>query len=188
LPGEAERGLRERLSRLKGLPLLHRTGVSGEDERLRSQLESLAAAGANEDEIWAVVELARHQERPYTLDYVERMIEDWVELHGDRGRADDGAIVAGIGRLDGRMSPSSATRRAATSRSGSAASTGWRTPRATPRRSGCSTWRSASSSVLTLIDTLGAHPGPQPSSTVRVGRSPARRRGWSRCACRRLPV
>ena len=102
MPGEAERGLRERLSRLKGLPLLSRTGVKGEDERLRGQLESLAAADATEDEIWAVVELARHQERPYTLDYIERMIEDWVELHGDRGRADDGAIVAGIGRLDGR--------------------------------------------------------------------------------------
>jgi acetyl-CoA carboxylase carboxyl transferase subunit alpha len=36
------------------------------------------------------------------LDYVERIVDDWVELHGDRGRADDGAIVAGLGRLDGR--------------------------------------------------------------------------------------
>jgi acetyl-CoA carboxylase carboxyl transferase subunit alpha len=102
LPGEAERGLRERLSRLKGLPLLHRTGVSGEDERLRSQLASLSETRASEEEIWAVVELARHQDRPYTLDYISRIIDDWVELHGDRGRADDGAIVAGIGKLDGR--------------------------------------------------------------------------------------
>jgi acetyl-CoA carboxylase carboxyl transferase subunit alpha len=102
LPGEAERGLRERLSRLKSLPLMHRTGVSGEDERLRSQLASLSKADATEDEIWGFVELARHPDRPYTLDYVHRIVDDWVELHGDRGRADDGAIVAGIGRLDGR--------------------------------------------------------------------------------------
>src|SRR5207253_230885 len=41
-------------------------------------------------------------DRPYTLDYVERMLEDFVELHGDRGRADDAALVTGLGRLDGR--------------------------------------------------------------------------------------
>ena len=48
------------------------------------------------------VELARHEQRPYTLDYVERLLDDWFELHGDRGRADDGAMVAGLGKLDGR--------------------------------------------------------------------------------------
>ena len=48
------------------------------------------------------MELARHQDRPYTLDYVERLLDDWVELHGDRGRTDDAAIVAGLGRFGGR--------------------------------------------------------------------------------------
>jgi len=102
LSGEAERGLRERLGRLKSLPLLHRTGVSGEEERLRRQLDSMSRKDASEDEIWAFVELARHPDRPYTLDYIERIVDDWVELHGDRGRMDDGAIVAGLGKLDGR--------------------------------------------------------------------------------------
>jgi len=102
LAGEAERSLRERLGRLKHLPLLHRTNVSGEERRLRDQLDSVSRADASEDEIWAFVELARHPDRPYTLDYVERILEDWVELHGDRGRADDGAIVAGLGKLEGR--------------------------------------------------------------------------------------
>ena len=102
MPGEAERRLRERLGRLKSLPLLQRTGVSGEERRLREQLDSIAHVNASEDEIWAFVERARHPDRPYTLDYVERILDDWVELHGDRGRADDGAIVAGLGRLDGR--------------------------------------------------------------------------------------
>jgi acetyl-CoA carboxylase carboxyl transferase subunit alpha len=102
LPGEPERGLRERLSRLRNLPLLHRTGVAAEERRLQGQLDSVSRTDASVDEIWSFVELARHGDRPYTLDYVERMLEDWVELHGDRGRADDGAIVAGIGRLNGR--------------------------------------------------------------------------------------
>ncbi|HWE83110.1 MAG TPA: acetyl-CoA carboxylase carboxyltransferase subunit alpha [Gaiellaceae bacterium] len=102
MPGEAERRLRQRLAWLKGLPLLHRTGVSGDEKRLRDQLDSISRADASEDEIWGFVELARHPDRPYTLDYVARILDDWVELHGDRGRADDGAIVAGLGKLDGR--------------------------------------------------------------------------------------
>jgi acetyl-CoA carboxylase carboxyl transferase subunit alpha len=102
LAGEPERRLRERLSRLRSLPLLQRTGVAAEERRLRGQLDSMSRADASEDEIWAFVELARHPDRPYTLDYIERIVEDWVELHGDRGRLDDGAIVAGLGRLAGR--------------------------------------------------------------------------------------
>jgi len=104
LPGEAEHRLREQLGRLSRLPLLRGTKVNGERTRLRNQLHTLRGDGATatEDEIWAIVELARHPDRPYTLDYVERMLEDWVELHGDRGRADDGALVTGIGRLGGR--------------------------------------------------------------------------------------
>jgi acetyl-CoA carboxylase carboxyl transferase subunit alpha len=103
LPGEAEHRLRERLSKLSSLPLLRGTKVSGEERRLQKQLRSLRdEPTSTEEEIWEYVQLARHPDRPYTLDYVERMMDDWVELHGDRGRADDGAIVAGIGRLDTR--------------------------------------------------------------------------------------
>jgi acetyl-CoA carboxylase carboxyl transferase subunit alpha len=101
MPGEAERRLRERLSRLRNLSLLGGAKLSGELERLQRQLEQLQAEPTGE-EIWRSVELARHPDRPYTLDYVERILGDWVELHGDRGRADDGAMVAGLGTLDGR--------------------------------------------------------------------------------------
>ncbi len=102
MPGEAERTLRERLGRLKSLPLLHRTNVASEERRLNKRLDSISRVDASEDEIWEFVELARHPERPYTLDYVERILEDWVELRGDRGRMDDGAIVAGLGKFEGR--------------------------------------------------------------------------------------
>ncbi|MBA3402605.1 MAG: acetyl-CoA carboxylase carboxyltransferase subunit alpha [Actinobacteria bacterium] len=93
--------LRQRLSKLAGMKLLRGTKLSGELERLQDQLDRLQAE-PSEEEIWRSVELARHQERPYTLDYVERILDDFFELHGDRGRADDRAIVSGLGKLGGR--------------------------------------------------------------------------------------
>jgi acetyl-CoA carboxylase carboxyl transferase subunit alpha len=101
MPGEAEHRLRERLARLKNLSLLGGAKLSGELERLQRQLDQLQAEPTDED-IWRSVELARHPERPYTLDYADRLLDDWVELHGDRGRADDGAMVAGLGSFRGR--------------------------------------------------------------------------------------
>ena len=50
---------------------------------------------------WQVVQLARHPQRPYTLDYIQRIFSEFDELHGDRHFADDGALVAGIARLEG---------------------------------------------------------------------------------------
>ena len=60
-------------------------------------------AHANGDtlSIWQVVELARHQDRPYSLDYITRLAPDFVELHGDRVSHDDPAVVAGVGTWRG---------------------------------------------------------------------------------------
>jgi len=96
---EAEMRLRERLSKLGGMKLLRGTKLSGELERLQDQLDRLRSEPTAE-EIWRSVELARHQDRPYTLDYVERIFGEFFELHGDRGRADDPALVTGLGKLD----------------------------------------------------------------------------------------
>jgi acetyl-CoA carboxylase carboxyl transferase subunit alpha len=101
VPTEAEMRLRERLSKLGGMKLLRGTKLSGELARLQDQLDQLRADPTAE-EIWESVELARHPDRPYTLDYVERIFDDFFELHGDRGRADDPAVVTGLGKLDGQ--------------------------------------------------------------------------------------
>jgi len=93
--------LRDRLARLRNVNLLGGARVSGELEKLERQLARIAEEATDED-IWHSVELARHDDRPYTLDYVDRLLTDWVELRGDRVRADDHAIVAGLGRFDGR--------------------------------------------------------------------------------------
>jgi acetyl-CoA carboxylase carboxyl transferase subunit alpha len=101
MPSEAELRLRERLGRLRNLGLLGGAKLSGELERLQRQLDRLTTE-ASDEEIWRSVELARHQDRPYTLDYVNRLLEDFVELHGDRARADDAALVTGLGRFGDR--------------------------------------------------------------------------------------
>jgi acetyl-CoA carboxylase carboxyl transferase subunit alpha len=92
--------LRDRLARLRELPLLRGVGVSGELARLQHQIDRIAEE-PSADEVWRAVELARHQDRPYTLDYVERIFDDFIELHGDRSFADDAALVAGLGRFKG---------------------------------------------------------------------------------------
>src|SRR5579884_3311073 len=100
-PSEHELRLRQRLGRLRSLRLLGGAKLSGELDRLQRQIARIGEQ-ATDEEIWRRVELARHDQRPYTLDYVERLLDDWFELHGDRGDGDDGAMVAGLGKLDGR--------------------------------------------------------------------------------------
>jgi acetyl-CoA carboxylase carboxyl transferase subunit alpha len=102
-PDEVELRLRERIARLASVPLLRGARLSGELQRLQRQLAKLQAEPdeTTAEDIWRSVDLARHQDRPYSLDYVERLLDDWFELHGDRARADDGALVAGLGKLNG---------------------------------------------------------------------------------------
>src|SRR6185437_5081926 len=61
-----------------------------------------AAPAAETNSAWQRVMLARHAKRPHALDYIQRMLTDFQEIHGDRSFADDPAIVAGMARLDGR--------------------------------------------------------------------------------------
>jgi acetyl-CoA carboxylase carboxyl transferase subunit alpha len=98
MTGEAELRLRNRLTKLRSLRLLGGASVARELERLERQLERMGEE-ATDEEIWRSVELARHQERPYTLDYVERLFDDFFELRGDRYRSDDEAVVTGLGRF-----------------------------------------------------------------------------------------
>jgi acetyl-CoA carboxylase carboxyl transferase subunit alpha len=65
------------------------------------RLRFLRRRGADGD-AWHAVELARHQDRPYTLDYLARFCGDFVELHGDRAEGDDPAIVSGLGSFRGQ--------------------------------------------------------------------------------------
>jgi len=92
--------LRRRIEELEGYP--EASGRQGELRALRDELRretERVFAGLTR---WQKTLVARHQDRPYTLDYVRLLTEDWVEVHGDRSFADDPAIVAGFARFRGR--------------------------------------------------------------------------------------
>src|SRR6266849_9146613 len=79
-------------------PLRVRDEIARLEERLaRLRQRTYAALTA-----WQRTQLARHPKRPRTLDYIRLLIEEFVELHGDRVFGDDKAIVAGLGRFDGQ--------------------------------------------------------------------------------------
>jgi acetyl-CoA carboxylase carboxyl transferase subunit alpha len=66
------------------------------------QQSAAAATQAPVDPAWERVQLARHPKRPHSLDYIQRLFTDFMELHGDRAFADDPAIVAGMAFFDGK--------------------------------------------------------------------------------------
>jgi acetyl-CoA carboxylase carboxyl transferase subunit alpha len=104
---EFERPLVELEQRIRALREASETREGGgvaeaELRRLEERAEKLGAEIYGDLDTWQKVLLSRHPERPYFLDYLERLCEDFVELHGDRGFADDPAIVAGFARFEGR--------------------------------------------------------------------------------------
>jgi acetyl-CoA carboxylase carboxyl transferase alpha subunit len=92
--------LLQRLQELRTLPAFP-DGYSDEIRRIQERLGLLRRRGGAPSP-WEVVQLARHQDRPQTLDYIDQMLPDFMELSGDRLRGDDAAIVGGLGTLGGR--------------------------------------------------------------------------------------
>ena len=92
--------LRHKIEELEGYP--PGSGHEREVERLRKELRRQTREVFRQLTAWQTVLVARHSERPYTLDYVARTMTDWVELHGDRSFGDDPAVVAGLAKLGSR--------------------------------------------------------------------------------------
>src|SRR6185436_18458793 len=92
--------LRRRIEELSALPddATHRREL----EKLREKLERVSREIYASLTPWQKTLVARHPARPYTLDYIEALTTDFVELHGDRKFADDAAIVGGFGFFRGR--------------------------------------------------------------------------------------
>lgn len=74
------------------------TEVAGLQDKLRQRTAEIFAALTP----WQISQMARHPQRPYTLDYIEAICDEFHELAGDRAYADDAAIVGGLARIDGR--------------------------------------------------------------------------------------
>jgi acetyl-CoA carboxylase carboxyl transferase subunit alpha len=76
--------------------------INEEIGRLQAKSQALTESIFSNLDAWQISQLARHPQRPYALDYIQRMFGDFEELHGDRAFADDPAIVGGVARLNDR--------------------------------------------------------------------------------------
>ena len=76
--------------------------ISDEVANLQSKRDALIKRIFEDLSPWQVAQIARHPQRPYTLDYISGVLDEFDELHGDRAFADDPALVGGVGRLNGQ--------------------------------------------------------------------------------------
>jgi acetyl-CoA carboxylase carboxyl transferase subunit alpha len=97
-----ERPLIELEARIEALRRSELPGRDAEAGRLEERLQRLQRKAFGKLTAWQRVQLARHPRRPYALDLIRLLTEDFVELHGDRVYGDDRAIVGGLARMDGR--------------------------------------------------------------------------------------
>jgi acetyl-CoA carboxylase carboxyl transferase subunit alpha len=92
--------LEEKLAQMRAVA--DQLNIAAELEQLEQRVEQLRRQIYGSLTRWQRVQIARHPERPYTLDYVQHVFSDFVELHGDRCFGDDPAIVGGLARFEGQ--------------------------------------------------------------------------------------
>jgi acetyl-CoA carboxylase carboxyl transferase subunit alpha len=93
--------LERKIEELKGLASHKDIDISGEISRLDEKLARIKKEVYDNLTPWQRVLIARHPKRPYTLDYIEMMMTDFIEIHGDRHFADDKAMISGLAKIDG---------------------------------------------------------------------------------------
>lgn len=94
--------LEAKLSEMRRLAQENNVDVSQPAFELEQRINQLRKETFENLTRWQRVQLSRHPDRPYTLDYIELMCQQFIELHGDRTVADDKAIVGGFGEIDGK--------------------------------------------------------------------------------------
>ncbi|MDX5299105.1 MAG: acetyl-CoA carboxylase carboxyl transferase subunit alpha, partial [Gammaproteobacteria bacterium] len=134
--------------------------ITEEISRLRIKSRNLTENIFADLAPWDIARLARHPRRPYTLDYVERIFDEFEELHGDRRYADDASIVGGLARLDGRPVMVIGHQKGREIKEKVKRNFGM--PRPEGYRKACRLMEMAERfklPILTFIDTPGAYPG-----------------------------
>ncbi len=94
--------LQVKIDELRAVSADNDLNIIDEIEKLEEKSEKLTEKIYSNLSSWDIVRVARHPQRPYSLDYIKEIFTDFDELHGDRHFADDAAIVGGIAKLDGR--------------------------------------------------------------------------------------
>ncbi len=134
--------------------------ISEEIARLEAKSRELTRTIFSNLTAWQISQLSRHPQRPYALDYFNRMLSDFHELHGDRAFSDDPAIVGGIARLDGEPVVVIGHQKGRDTKERQYRNFGM--PRPEGYRKALRLLRLAERfqlPVITLIDTPGAYPG-----------------------------
>ncbi len=160
---EFERPLKEleqRLDGLKALPLAHEAEIAEEIAYLEGQLEKLRRRTYAKLSAWHKVQVARHPDRPRSMDYFRLCLTGFVPLHGDRLYRDDPAIVGGFAELEGRKLMAIGEQKGKTTKENVARNFGM--PHPEGYRKALRLMELAGRfglPVLCLIDTPGAYPG-----------------------------
>ena len=134
--------------------------ISEEISRLQDKSQELTASIFKNLSSWQIARIARHPRRPYTLDYIEHIFNEFDELHGDRHFADDAAIVGGVARLDDKPVMIIGHQKGREVREKVRRNFGM--PRPEGYRKACRLMEMAERfkmPILTFIDTPGAYPG-----------------------------
>ncbi|AFT67064.1 MULTISPECIES: acetyl-CoA carboxylase carboxyl transferase subunit alpha [Cycloclasticus] len=93
--------LEEKLEELRRVGSDNEIDIQKEIDRLQEKSLSLTESTFAKLSDWQISKLSRHPKRPYSLDYIDGVVDNFIELHGDRHYADDAAIVGGLAKLDG---------------------------------------------------------------------------------------
>ncbi len=150
--------MRRRIEELETYP--EDSGHGREIARLRKELAKRTAEIYGGLTRWQKTLVSRHEDRPRTLDYIASLMEDWVEIHGDRAFADDPAIVAGFARFHGRSVAVIGHEKGRGTKERIYRNFGQ--PRPEGYRKALRVMRMAEKfgrAVLTFVDTPGAYPG-----------------------------
>ena len=134
--------------------------INEEIKRLKAKSKKLTESVFSSLTSWQISQLARHPQRPYSLDYIDRIFTDYQELHGDRLFGDDSAMVGGLARLDGRPVVVIGHQKGRDTREKVERNFGM--PRPEGYRKALRLMKIAERfrlPVITLIDTPGAYPG-----------------------------
>ena len=152
--------LEAKIDALRFLDSSSGVNINEEIARLRAKSHRLTQSIFASLTAWQVSQLARHPQRPYVLDYVGRVFQDFEELHGDRLYSDDPAIVAGVARLEGVPVAVIGHQKGRDTREKVRRNFGM--PRPEGYRKALRIMRLAERfgmPLVTLIDTMGAYPG-----------------------------
>jgi acetyl-CoA carboxylase carboxyl transferase subunit alpha len=134
--------------------------TSGDVKDLLAKKEAMQRKIAGKLTAWNRVELSRRSGRPYTLDYVQNIFTDFVELHGDRLFGDDPALVTGLARLNGRSVMIMGHQKGKDTKESIRRNFGMAHPEGYRKALRCMKMAEKFSlPIITLIDTMGAYPG-----------------------------